>query len=236
LPKGLKTTLIILAVIVALGLVTVPVLRQAMQMLRRTPATEEQSRRQVMKVPISTPTDVKVQAQMFWLSATTPASLEPSTIELPLSADPVERSKQLLNALVTQAPTPERRTLPADLTLLAFYIQPDGTGIADFSDDFTSGTPSGILSEKLAVDSMAQTLAANMTGIRQLKILIHGQEAETLAGHLDLYWPFPVPSPPAAVPQTPTPPAKNPTKSTTQTQKPVLAPTAPPGVGTHPTR
>ncbi len=50
------------------------------------------------------------------------------------------------------------------------------------------------MSEQLAVQSITQTLGANVAGIRQLKILIHGQEAETLAGHLDLYGLFPVAS------------------------------------------
>jgi hypothetical protein len=213
--RGLKTTIAILAALVVLGLITLPGLRQAIQRMSRTPRTEEQARREVMQVPISTPTDVKVQAQMYWLSSSTPSSLEATSIEIPLSADPVERSKQLLNALITMAPAPERRTLPADTTLLAFYIQPDGTGIADFSDALSVGTPSGILSEQLAVDSITQTLGANMTGIQKLKILIHGQQAETLAGHLDLFGLFPVPAQttgsigttpdtPAAAPDMPT--------------------------------
>jgi hypothetical protein len=195
LSKGLKTTIVILAAMVLVGLVTLPGLRQAVQRLRSTPRTEEQARREVMQEPISTPTDVQVQAQMYWLSAASPTSLEPTAISLPLSADHVERSKQLLIALIARAPAPEKRTLPAEANLLAFYIQPDGTAIADFSDEIASGMASGILSEQLAVDSIAQTLGANGTGIRQLKILVHGQEAETLAGHLDLYGFFPVPSP-----------------------------------------
>jgi hypothetical protein len=203
LSKELKTTLVILAVMVALGLITLRGLRQTVQRLRRMPPTEEQARREVMQEPVSTPTDVQVQAQMFWLSASSPASLEARTIQLPLSADSVERSKQLLLALISRPPAPELRTLPAEATLLAFYIQPGGTAIADFSDELSSRMPSGILSEKLAVDSITQTLGANQTGIRQLKILIHGQEAETLAGHLDLYPMFPVPSPTGTAPAGP---------------------------------
>jgi hypothetical protein len=57
------------------------------------------------------------------------------------------------------------------------------------------------------VQSIALTLGANMTGIRQLKILVHGQEAETLAGHLDLYGMVPVPSPQASATPTPAPAA-----------------------------
>ena len=206
--KGLKTTLIILAAMVALGLVTLPGLRRAVQRLGTAPKTEEQARREVMQEPISTPTDVQVQAQMYWLSAASPGSLEAATIRLPLSADPVERSKQLIVALIAKAPSPEKRTLPPAASLLAFYIQPDGTGIADFSDEISSAMPSGILSEQLAVQSITQTLGANVAGIRQLKILVHGQEAETLAGHLDLYGLFPVPSlAPPSGPPTPAPPA-----------------------------
>jgi hypothetical protein len=196
--RGLKTTIAILTVLVVFGLITLPSLRQAIQRVSGNQRTEEQARREVMQIPISTPTDVKVKAQMYWLSATSPLSLEATTIELPLSADPVERAKQLLIALIADAPTPKQRTLPPDAILLAFYLQPDGTGVADFSDALSAETPSGIQSEQLTVDSIVQTLGANVNLIRQLKILIHGQEAETLAGHLDLSGLFPVPSTAAA--------------------------------------
>lgn len=192
--KGLKTTLLVLAALVVVGLITLQGMRQAMQRLRTAPRTDEQARRDVMQEPISTPTDVEAKAQLYWLSTSNPNALDPVTIPLPLSADPVERSKQLINALITRAPGPERRTLPPEASLLAFYVQPDGTGIADFSDEISSAMPSGIMSEQLAVQSIAQTLGANVSGIRQLKILIHGQEAETLAGHLDLHGVFQVSS------------------------------------------
>jgi Sporulation and spore germination len=230
LSKGLKTTIVILAAMVALGLITLPGLREAVQRLRSAPKTEEQARREVMQEPISTPSDMEVRAQMYWLAAGSPPSLEPTAIQLPLSADPVERSKQLLDALIARAPALEKRTLPAEASLLAFYIQPNGTAIADFSDEISSGMPSGILSEQLAVQSIAQTLGANVSGIKQLKILVHGLEAETLAGHLDLYGMFPVPSlspaaaPASAVPTTALP--KTPAATgKTQTKLPGPAPT-----------
>jgi hypothetical protein len=214
-PRSIKTTIMILAAMVVVGLITLPSLRQGIQRLRRAPRTEEEARREVMQVPISTPTDVNMQAQMYWISQSSPSYLEAATIQIPLSADPVERAKQLLNALIAKAPAPERRTLPVDATLLAFYIQPDGTAVADFSDEMSSGMQSGILSEQLAVDSITQTLAANTKGIQKLKILIHGQEAESLAGHIDLSGIFPIavagatdaPIAPSALPDIPvTPP------------------------------
>jgi hypothetical protein len=110
----------------------------------------------------------------------------------------------VLNTLLAGPADPELRTLPADAVLLAFYVLPDGTGIADFSEAMASSIPSGIESEQRAVDSITRTLAANVSQIMRLKILIHGQEVETLAGHLDLTGPFvvnPRPAQAAAAPQ-----------------------------------
>jgi hypothetical protein len=203
--RALKITIGLLAAMVVIAVLFLPGLRQAVQRLGRTQRTEEQARREVMQPAISTPTDVKVSAQMYWVSSASPSALEATPIELPLSADPVVRSEQLLNALVADVPSLERRTLPADTTLLAFYIQPDGTAIADFSDALSTETPSGILNEQLVVNSIVQTLAANVPAIHQLKILVHGQEADTLSGHLDISGMFPVslPTSPSATTDAP---------------------------------
>lgn len=149
-------------------------------------AVEEQERRAVIAPPVSTTTDVQSSAQIFWVSATQPDRLAPVTVQLPLSSDPAERAKQLLNELISNPPTPAQRTLPQAVTVLDFYVLGDGTAIADFSEEVSSEMPSGILSEWLAVTSIAQTLAANVPSITRLKILVHGQEAQTLAGHIDL--------------------------------------------------
>jgi hypothetical protein len=149
-------------------------------------AVEEQERRAVIAPPVSTTTDVQSSAQIFWVSATQPDRLAPVTVQLPLSSDSAERAKQLLNELISNPPTPAQRTLPQAVTVLDFYVLGDGTAIADFSDEISSEMPSGILSEWLAVTSIAQTLAANVPSITRLKILVHGQEAQTLAGHIDL--------------------------------------------------
>jgi len=210
LPRRAKIAVVVLVVAVVAGLVYLRVLHQRVVRLARTQATEEQERREVVAPPISTPTDVVANAQVFWLSTTEPDRLAAVTVQLPLSADPVERAKQLIGALITNPPTPAQRTLPVGATLLSFYILPDGTAVADFSDALASEMPSGILSEWMAVDSIVQTLAANMPGITRLKLLIHGQETETLAGHIDISGFFDLKAAPATAPgmatPTPTPP------------------------------
>jgi hypothetical protein len=130
----------------------------------------------------------------------------------------VLRAKQVLNTLLAGPVDAELRTLPPDAVLLAFYLLPDGTGIADFSEALANSIPSGIESEQMAADSITKTLEANVPQVRRLKILIHGQEVETLAGHLDLNGAFVVNLNPPAAPSAPA--AASPDK---------LTPAGPPG-------
>lgn len=183
MPRNLKIALGILTVAVLIGLASLGRLHERVKNLSENPHADEEARREVMTAPIATPTDVTVQAKIFWQSA--PDQLAATSIALPLSADPVKRSKQVLDALIAK-PSPQQRTLPADATLLGFYALPDGTAIADFSDTLTTEIPSGIASEQTAIDSIIDTLKANVPSLRRLKILVHGQEVDTLAGHIDL--------------------------------------------------
>ena len=205
--RRVKLAIVALVVAVLIGAFYFPKLRQRVLRMSRPARTEEQTRREVIQPPIATPSDVKAKAKIFWASATAPGTLEPVVLELPLSADPVQRSKQLIIALIADVPSPGQRTLPADVTLIEFYKLADGTAVADFSDALATATPSGILSEQMALDSIARTLAANVDSVRRLKVLIHGQEVETLAGHLDLTGFFPLrpetsaPAPPGKAPK-----------------------------------
>jgi sporulation and spore germination protein len=200
------TTLLVFVVVSAA--ISVPIIRRRMKRAaRQQQQSEEQARRELVQTVPLNPTDPRVKAKLFWLSDSDSSVLAPVTVELPLSSDPVLRSKQVLNTLLAGPVDVELRTLPPDAVLLAFYILPDGTAIADFSEALATSIPSGIASEQLAVDSMARTLEANVPEVKRLKILIHGQEAETLAGHVDLTGTFAVhadatqaPANPAATP------------------------------------
>jgi hypothetical protein len=164
-----------------------PILKQRVkQTAKIQPQSEEQARRELTQSLTANPTEAPVKVKLFWASNAHDGFLAPVNIDLPLSGEPALRAKQVLNTLLAGPADPELRTLPPDAVLLAFYLLPDGTGIADFSEAMASSIPSGIESEQRAVDSLTRTLAANVPQVVRLKILIHGQEVETLAGHLDL--------------------------------------------------
>jgi hypothetical protein len=167
--------------------------------------SEEQARRELTQPIAINPGDPRVKTKLFWASDTIDSTLVPVTVDLPLSNDPVLRSKQVLNTLLAGPVDAELRTLPPDALLLAFYLLPDGMAIADFSEALATSIPSGIVSEQLAVNSITRTLEANVPQVQRLKILIHGQEVETLAGHLDLTGTFVVNTKPAEVPVKPAP-------------------------------
>lgn len=222
-----------LAGVVLIAAVYFPFLRKRVkQQARTTEQTEEQARRELIQETAANPSLPRVKTKLFWASDSDDSALAAVNVELQLSDDPVLRAKQVLNTLLAGPVDTDLRTLPPDAALLAFYLLPDGTGIADFSEALTTSTPSGIESEQLAVDSIVRTLQANVPQVQRLKILIHGQEAETLAGHVDLLEPFVVnPSAPAgpakpgaaASPSVP-PPAAGQSSASPQASTPVKKP------------
>jgi hypothetical protein len=209
MPPKIKWAIAALGVAVLIGLFYLPRLWRGARDLGKPATSDEQARREIVQPPIVTSSDVKVQTKLFWISASNPSVLEAEDVSLALSADPVQRSRQLVNALILSPPAAAQRTLPADTSLLDFYLLADGTAIADFADTLSTGTPSGITSEQLAVDSITKTLGAAVPQIRRLKILLHGQEAETLAGHVDLTGFFAVRAVTSTLP-APTPPPPDP--------------------------
>lgn len=164
-----------------------PILRRRVRQAGKTaPASEEQARRELLLAATGPPGAPRVKAKLFWALPGQDGGVAAVIVELPLSNDPVLRAKQVLDTLLAGPVDAELRTLPPDAALLEFYLLPDGTGIADFSEAFGTSLPSGVQSERMAIESVARTLEASVPQVQRLKFLIHGQEAETLAGHIDL--------------------------------------------------
>jgi hypothetical protein len=240
-----------LAIAVIIAGIYFPILKKHLRQATQVPpVSEEQARRELTQTPPASSTGPLTKARLFWSSGAGDGSLMPVTVEMPLSKDPTPRAKQVLNTLLAGPVSPGLRTLPPDAVLLALYMLPDGTAIADFSEALATAIPSGIESEQMAVDSISKTLEANVPQVRWLKILIHGQEVDTLAGHLDLTRTFLVNAkavaPSSADSAKPTSPPATGTSSKSATaakgaQKPAaptqkLTPATPPGKLTQPAR
>ena len=195
--RPIKIAFVFLAVWVALALYWLQGVRQVAR--TESEHTEERARREVTQPPVASASDKPVKTRLYRLAASGMA-LAPVDTELPLSAEPAVRARQLVAALVALEPYGNVRALPPDTALLEFYVLPEGSAIADFSATLATALPSGILSEQLAVTAITRTLADNMPDLQRVKIVIAGQEAETLAGHVDLtnFFQLRAPAPPAS--------------------------------------
>lgn len=103
---------------------------------------------------------------------------------------PADFGKMIVEALIEG---PERSlvpTIPAGTKLRAFYVTKEGIAFVDLTDSVKDAHPGGVQSELLTIFSIVNSLVLNMSQVDAVKILINGNESMTLAGHVDLRFPF----------------------------------------------
>ncbi len=75
---------------------------------------------------------------------------------------------------------------PEDTKINSFFIADDGKAYIDLNPGQSMIEDMDTLSELLAIYSMVNSLTVNIPEIKMVKILIQGEDALTLAGHIDL--------------------------------------------------
>jgi hypothetical protein len=113
--------------------------------------------------------------------------LQAQSARIPLPSVRQQRAEELLRALLAlyldkASPHP----LPPGADVRSVYLVDPGLAVIDINAVFADGHRSGVLSEELTVVSLIQTLSANLPGILRVKILVEGEQRDTLAGHADL--------------------------------------------------
>ena len=103
--------------------------------------------------------------------------------------DPVSFAKTIVADLI-EGPNEMVRTLPADTKLRALFIDQNKTAYVDLSGSVQGSHPGGIQSELFTIYSIVNSLVLNSPEIDRVKILIAGHESITLAGHVDIRFPF----------------------------------------------
>ena len=109
---------------------------------------------------------------------------------LPLSGDPVADGRQIITHLLQGPKEGLHQIIPDGTQLRSFFITPDGTAFADFSDALRENHPGGCRIELLTLFAIVNSLILNIPEIKQVNILIEGQESLTLAGHIDTRFPY----------------------------------------------
>lgn len=152
---------------------------------KATPRAEQTARTRLSEQalqPLSAPT----QLITLYFPSYTDGKLLPETRPLALAPDATDRIRQILLALIEGSRQGRPSSLPPATTIRAVFLSSDGTAFLDLSQDAVRGFAPGIESEALAVYSIVDSLSANVPAVLRVKILVQGQEVETLDGHIDL--------------------------------------------------
>ena len=110
--------------------------------------------------------------------------------ELADPGNPAELAKNIVQALIDGPRENGERTLPESTVVRDVFVTDDGIAYVDFSNMVAEDHPGGVEMEFISIYSVVNSLVLNLEGISAVKLLIGGQESETLAGHMDLRFPF----------------------------------------------
>jgi spore germination protein GerM len=108
------------------------------------------------------------------------------TRRMNLAASETDRIRQIFLALVERSATGPARPLSPAPNLRAAFLTSDGTAYLDLDGTSVSSFEPGINSETLAVKSIVNSICTNIPAVKRVRILIQGQEVDTLNGHVDL--------------------------------------------------
>jgi Sporulation and spore germination len=137
--------------------------------------------------PVAPPVSGSNEQVTLYVAYDDAGVLRPKQVRIPLPAGRQERAAEILRALLNLyldkfSPHP----LGAGSEIRDVYLVDPGLAVIDINAAFADGHRSGVLVEELTVVSLIQTLSANVPGITRVKILVEGNERDTLAGHADL--------------------------------------------------
>ncbi len=137
--------------------------------------------------PVAPPVSGATEQVTLFVAYDDAGVLRPKPVRIPLPAGRQERAAEMLRALLNLyldkfSPHP----LGAGSEIRDVYLVDPGLAVIDLNAAFADRHRSGVLIEELTVVSLVQTLSANIPGITRVKILVEGNERDTLAGHADL--------------------------------------------------
>jgi len=109
---------------------------------------------------------------------------------VPNTKDPSILGRHIIEALIRGPQKGLARTVPEAAALRAIYITENGRAYVDLKDGIMAHHPGGSKSELMTIYSIVNSLVLNVPAIHSVKIIVEGRESMSLAGHIDLRYPF----------------------------------------------
>jgi len=111
--------------------------------------------------------------------------------EVALAEGVVAQARSIVEAqLAAAAPAPLVSTIPKGATLRGIFVSQRNEAFVDLDPAIRTAHPGGTLQELMTVYTIVNALLTNLPNLQDVQILIGGQEADTLAGHVDLRRPL----------------------------------------------
>jgi spore germination protein GerM len=137
--------------------------------------------------PVAAPVTGATEQVTLFVAHDEDASLRAQSARIPLPSGRQQRAEELLRTLVTlYLDKSSPHVLPPGSEIRSVFLIDPGVAVIDLNSPFADSHRSGVLVEELTVTSLIHTISANIPGILRVKILVNGQERDTLAGHADL--------------------------------------------------
>jgi hypothetical protein len=132
----------------------------------------------------------KIKATLYFASEDG-LHLVPTEREVPLAEGAVAQARSILEAqLSAEAPPPFVSTIPKGALLRGIFVSERNEVFVDLDPAIRTAHPGGTLQELMTVYTIVNAVLTNLPNLQQVQILIGGQEADTLAGHVDLRRPL----------------------------------------------
>ncbi len=110
--------------------------------------------------------------------------------EIAADSSIVRQAKQTIQELIKGSQRGYISPFPLETRLRELFVTKDGVAHVDFSEDIVERNLFGSSAEISTIFSVVNSLAYNFETIKEVFILIEGQEKETLGGHINLSRPF----------------------------------------------
>jgi hypothetical protein len=132
----------------------------------------------------------KIKATLFFLSEDG-LHLVPTEREVPLAEGAVAQARSILEAqLSAEPPAPLLSTIPKGATLRGIFVSERNEVFVDLDPSIRTAHPGGATEELMTVYTIVNAVLTNLPDLQEVQIMIGGQEADTLAGHVDLRRPL----------------------------------------------
>lgn len=140
--------------------------------------------------PAAAPAVPKIKATLYFMSEDG-LHLVPTEREVALAEGAVAQARSIVESqLSADAPAPLISTIPKGTLLRGIFVSDRHEVFVDLDPAIRKSHPGGTLQELMTVYTIVNCILTNLPDLQEVQILIGGQEADTLAGHVDLRRPL----------------------------------------------